>query len=211
MTEGMPQYRSTQSVFSDGGLPLIGAPLRTHANFPDRRLRLLHLHGSLAWLRGPDGVVYRFDISSLRNRHYWKAWREGRTDWAPEVVLTNQPVKTSLVTQHPFSLAYRTFQRDLLTADKWLIVGYSLGDRCVNEMLTEAFVKRRSIPSVMFVGLGSQPSEDEILSTLGWDALWDSDEPPSEWLYIHREGVRTAAASSGWNQWSSTIGLAQAG
>lgn len=47
-----------------------------------RRTRLIHLHGSLTWLRNPQtGKVYRFRIEELRAINYWHAWRDGGTKW----------------------------------------------------------------------------------------------------------------------------------
>jgi hypothetical protein len=76
----------------------VGRPLRTDGNLPYRRLTLLHLHGSLAWLRNPaDDCVYKLGIEDLRRIDYWRLWRQGKTNWSPVVGLTNQPGKTKLI------------------------------------------------------------------------------------------------------------------
>jgi hypothetical protein len=192
----VPQWSST----------LAGRRLRRSvSDFPsDRRVVLVHLHGSLTWLRSPhDGQVYRFSIDDLRRSGYWRSWREGQSPWTPEVVLTNQSVKDSVVKNYPFSLAYEMFERRLLTADRWLICGYSFRDGCVNDMLARAYAKQFPVPQVMVVTLGAEPAEDRVLEALGYDAFRDPE--PSGWLKIHRGGIASATDSREWQQWSDEV------
>lgn len=194
-----------------GGSLVSGRRLRTTGDLPPRRISLLHLHGSLTWLRRrTDNAYMRFPIEALRTSGYWTAWREGRTDWAPVVVLTNQASKTDLVTQYPFKLAYDLFFTRLLSSDKWLIAGTSLGDECVNEMLAKAWWMRTTVPQVMVVTNGVWPSEDHVLKAVGYDPIWSGDPDPSTWLRFHRGGIETVAESRAWASWSAALPIARA-
>lgn len=190
---------------------LLGRPIRTTQDFPSRKVTLLHLHGSLAWLRAPTalgGHVYRFDIGTLRDLGFWQAWREGDTNWGPEVVLTNQVTKATAVGQYPFAFGYEAFEKRLLTADRWIIAGYSLGDACVNQALATAFRKRKVAPRIMFIGHGPSPSQEAILDALDWDP-WVSPDP-SAFLYVHRGGLESVTASAPWKIWAANGRLAVA-
>lgn len=181
-----------------------GRPLRTMGNLPlNREIALVHLHGSLAWLREPGtGRVYRFDMADLRDADYWTAWREGRTNWAPVVVLTNQTGKSKLIKQPPFDLAYDVFKQRLLTADKWLIAGTSLRDVAVNQMLREAWQGRSSTPQVLVITKGENPTDREILNAIGYDPIWADDPDPSKWLEIARDGIFESVNSWEWFIWT---------
>jgi hypothetical protein len=73
---------------------------------------------ALAWLHKPgNGRVYKLGIDDLRLMDYWTLWRQGRTDWFPVVVLTNQPGKAKLIREQPFSVPYEIFRQRLLTAN----------------------------------------------------------------------------------------------
>ncbi len=189
----------------DWGIP--ARPLRVVGDYPmRRRIRLLHLHGSLTWLRAPgtSGAqgVYRFEIEPLRSAGYWEAWREGRSGWTPEVVLTNQTTKDALVRRYPFSLAYDSFYQRLLTSDRWLIAGYSFGDGCVNDLLARAWAARRVTPQVMIVARSSTPTEDRILEALAFDPILGGHPDPNRWLHIFRGGLEKAPGSAAWAQWT---------
>lgn len=183
--------------------PMSGRPLRTTGNMPmNRKIALLHLHGSLTWLHNPQNKqYYRFGIDDMRSGQYWTAWREGDTDWEPVVVLTNQTTKNTLVKQYPFSLAYRTFEQRLLTADRWLIAGASLGDDCMNEVLKRVWARRETLPSVLVVTKGEWPTEKHILDSLGYDPVWGGDPDSGKWLEVHRGGIETAPDSWEWFIW----------
>lgn len=189
-----------------------GRPLRTDGSLPSRRVTLLHLHGSLGWLYHPPTNRYmRFGIEDLRDSGYWREWREGRTEWEPVVVLTNQHSKTSLVSQYPFKLAYDLFFSRLLTADKWLLAGTALQDACVNEQLQKAWRMRSTVPHVMVVTHGAGPTDAEILNAIGYDPIWGGDPDPSHWLGIHRSGIETVKQSLPWMEWTwATAPLARA-
>lgn len=185
------------------GWAMSGGHLRLIGDLPrNRRITLLHLHGSLTWLHNTKtGAYVRFGIDVMRRARFWKAWREGKTDWEPVVVLTNQDTKTSLVKEYPFALAYETFYSRLLTADKWLIAGASLQDECVNEMLQRAFRARSTVPQVMVVTKGAWPTERQVLDAVGYDPVWGNDPDPEKWLTILRDGIDEAVASFDWMWW----------
>jgi hypothetical protein len=178
-----------------------GRPLRTRGDLPYRRLTLLHLHGSLAWLRSPDGQVYKLAIDQLRLMDYWTLWRQGKTDWAPVLVLTNQPGKTRLIRQQPFVLAYEIFRQRLLTADKWMIAGTSLQDEGVIGLLRAAWSGRSSLPQVLLITKGANPTEKQFLDAIGWDPVWREDPPTTKWLHICRDGILSAPKSLEWAFW----------
>jgi SIR2-like protein len=191
--------------------PASGRPLRTVQSFPmDRPIRLLHLHGSLAWLREPgtDGRVLRFDIGDLRRANYWDAYREGRTDWTPQVVLTNQASKTIEVTKYPYVLAYEAFYNKLLTADRWFIGGYSFRDGCVNDLLARTWRARDTTPDILVVTAGKEPRRKQILDAIGWTDWADPD--PDDFLSVIRSGVRTAFRSDDARAWATRAKITKA-
>lgn len=183
-----------------GGYLIPGRGLRTTANFPARRARLVHLHGSLTWLRRrSDDRVYRFNISDLRDIEYWKHLREGNTDWDPQVVLTNQEFKSNAVLAEPYNLAYSTYESALGSSDLWLIAGYSFRDACVNEVLEKQFQARvlaGTTPTVLVSTYGNDLTDFDIAGHLGvppWEDL--------SWLTVHRDGVAKLVTSLEWATW----------
>lgn len=206
MTDGLAFEQSFEIV---PGMPSVpGRSLRVVGNYPaNRSVRLLHLHGSLTWLRQPGSMgplgVYRFNLDPLRSVRYWASWRDGKTLWTPEVVLTNQSTKDSLVGNYPFSLAYQSFYSRLLDAPRWLIAGYSFRDGCVNDLLARAWAQRREVPQVLVVTRGDDPSAATILDALRFDPINAGDPLPSQWLTIHRGGLQSAPNSSAWGRWTS--------
>ena len=204
MTAG---YRPTEQIEVVPGHYLTGRPLRDWANFPgDRQIRLLHLHGSLAWLREPGtGRVLRFEMEDLRSAEYWESWRTGTTAWKPVVVLTNQARKSATVAANPFKLGYDTFYNELLTAYRWTIVGYSFRDECVNDVLARAWAARRgNPPSVLVVTKGTDPSVPVILRALGYDSSIGDPRFP-RWLHVTRDGIGDVSASRAWGIWSGNV------
>jgi SIR2-like domain len=194
------------------GAAMVGRPLRQGPSFPmNRPIRLLHLHGSLTWLRepGPNGRVFRFDAAGMRSSNYWKAYRDGTTDWTPEVVLTTQVSKSIEVTKYPFSLAYESFFDRLVVADRWFIGGYSFRDQCVNEMLARAWRARKDVPQIYVVTLGKEPRRRDVLSAIGW-VDW-SDPDPDDFLIINRSGIQSALRSSDWKWFAELPRLRQTG
>jgi hypothetical protein len=176
---------------------LSGRLLRSHADLPDDRLRLLQMHGSLAWLQNPDdGAVWKFDLASLRALDgYWSAWRDERVEWRPVVVLTD--IKDHIVTEWPFRMAYEAYRRSLVAADRWLIVGYGFQDAPVNRALAEAYSAHPQAKDlgVLVVGYGI---EDEIRGT-----VQDATGIPEGQIAVDGNGVPAALAGAEWQAWAA--------
>jgi hypothetical protein len=185
------------------GTPLPCQRLRTTSCFPvDRQIRLVHLHGSLAWWRSPAGVDYRFHIDDIRALHAFREWRQQETQWTPSVVLTNQPTKTKIVQLPPFALAYEVFRKALVQADRWIIAGYSFRDACVNAMLAEAWAKRgwERRPEILVVTYGNDLPEETVLDAIGWSS---SSAPASAFPSIDRNGIQAAPREMAWAMWNA--------
>lgn len=197
MARGWPPY----SARIGGSYAISGHALRTKPDFLDRQCLLLHLHGSVSWLRSPNlpDHIVRFSMQDLRIKNYWEKYRTGRTNWSPVVVLTNQRAKSSVVSRWPFSLAYETFFNRLMTSDRWLIAGYSFRDECVNDLLSRAFRSRPDHPEILVITRSKAPTVGRILGALKWDREMDAD--PDEFLWTFRGGVADAPASDEWHGW----------
>lgn len=188
------------------GTEVEGGLLRTsRGDFPmSRRVQLVHPHGSLTWLRNPqNGKVYRFDVEDLRMLNLWAEWRDGNTEWEPQVVLTNQSAKSDLVKREPFKLAYDVLYDRLVKADHWLIAGYSFRDECVNEMLAKAWDARGSVPAVLVVTMGNDLTENEVLDAIGFNV--EVDPLPDVFLNVCRCGVSKAPSCQVWADWVTDI------
>jgi hypothetical protein len=193
--------------------PITGRALRGKPeDFLPRPVTLLHLHGSLAWLRDPDtGQVWRFGMSDLREVDYWRNWRDGVTDWSPEVVLTNQDSKSAVVTNPPFNLAYQVFESRLRTADTWVLAGYSFRDECVNDLLAKVWRQRWLEPKVMVVTKGQSLTDDAVLDAVGYQPLLHGDPDPATWLHVCRHGLEQAPECSTWKRCMSPDSIRRAG
>jgi hypothetical protein len=186
-----------------GGPDLVGYPLRQRADYPPRQIRLIHLHGSLTWLRRErDGLLVKFLIADLREQLYWEHLRAGTTDWIPEVVLTNQSFKSSAVLREPYTLAYQTLGEALAASDHWLVVGYSFRDASVNDLLRVRFEARAQAgiaPTILVVTQGQTPAEVDVMNAVG-HMPWE----PAPWLTVYRGGVETLTGSPEWSAWASS-------
>lgn len=172
--------------------------LRTDpADFPpDKRVQLLHIHGSLAYWASLDGKVHaKMPIELLRGEGQWDAVRGQTTDVRPVVVLANHRDKASHISEYPFKLAYEMFADSLTKANNWLIIGYSFRDDPVNSTLRKEFIERTTKPHVLVVTYGESPSRLEIERALGWGA---EDGLSVEWLTIYREGADGFEESHVW-------------
>lgn len=195
-------YNGTRVTYPDGQKCTV-YPLREATNFPpDRRVRLVGLHGSLTWWRNPkDGKVYKFPVRSVRDHAMW-AWVRREADannaWLPQVVLANQATRGVQVRQPPFSVAYEAFNSALDTAERWLVVGYSFRDEPVNSTLREAFMRKSERPKVLVVTRGDCPTRETVEREMGWAA---TDGDSSTWLTIQRDGIEFALTSAEWTTW----------
>lgn len=172
---------------------------RTSADFPaSRRVRLLHLHGSLTYWGNKDRTLFaKLPKELLDDGNQWKAVRERTTNVRPAVVLANPRDKTQHVNEYPFNLAYKMFKSGLVRADHWLIIGYSFKDAPVNNMLREAFLDYEEKPSVLVVTYGPSPRRAEIERAFGWGA----DDPDSRaWLSINRRGANGVQDTNHWER-----------
>lgn len=178
------------------GVHLESWPLRSAPDFPeDRDIHLLHLHGSLGWLRCPDGPVRKFRIDDLRSIDFWARLAQGQVNADPVVVLTDR--KEATVGAEPFALAYLVLGRRLSTARHWCIAGYSFRDSPLNQALSDAVAARRTLglpePRLLVLGLGAvQELEERVREVLG-------DATPE--LFIDGEGLPGSVGGNAWQLW----------
>lgn len=176
-------------------------------SFEQRRLRLLHLHGSLTyWQLGPD-CYRKLKVESLRGtigssgKTIWQRYRDGEMpDAFPLVVLTNQDSKSQHVTWYPYNLAYHFANGDFIDADRWMIVGYSFRDACVNDLLRRSWNARSSnAPRILVVTHGDELTSETVEHAFGWD--------PGTWadhrLEFVRGGVSAVTESTSWTSFTS--------
>ncbi|MFV0374400.1 SIR2 family protein [Microbacterium sp.] len=176
---------------------IAGYPLRQCADdFPaTHRVRLLHLHGSLAYW--DDGTGTHLKISRDRvTPELWRAVRDGNCSARPDVVLTTQHDKATAVEATPFRLPYEMFGTALRGSTHWLIVGYSFRDAPVNKMLRESF-DGHELPKVLVITHGDSPTRSEVERALGWDPECDGN---ANWLSIDREGAAGAHERHRWSR-----------
>jgi hypothetical protein len=189
-------YESSQFEVVRGKSALACYPLRTHDDM-DSRSVLLNLHGFLGWLWHPDHRYWRFSLEDLREVDYWTALRTGTTKWLPAVVLTNQQIKSELVRQHPFSLAYEAFVRRLRMANRLVVAGYSFSDEYLNERLQAAVRQHDELSpttplKIAVIDKGNALTDETIYETL----------PRRASTNIFREGVNGAVVDARWTQWA---------
>jgi|SRR5579872_3893214 len=181
-------------VVIPGQPPIEGHPLRTQDDLPLERIALLQLHGSLAWLRDPEdpSQIWKFNLEDLRGQAFWDRWGDGATDWEPVVVLTNR--KEPAVGRWPFSLAYEAFTRRLADADRWLMVGYGLGDAPVNRAFHEARRRRGGAPPTLIIGRGGDVAAPRrrVSAHLGI---------PADRLRVSLQGAPEALEDAEWQAW----------
>lgn len=182
--------------FAEGGV-IESWELRRIPDFMPERARLLNLHGSLGWLRNGENPeeVRRFRIPDLREAGYWAKYIRGATVWEPVVVLTNR--KTELAREWPFQLCYTEFTGALVQADHWLIAGYGLGDRPVNDAFGRAARARRDRDQesrVLVIGRG----DPDALRHCASERLGI----PPEWIIASGDGLPDAIDGECWHQWA---------
>lgn len=184
-------------VKTESGRLQVPALRRTKSDFPrGRRIKLLHLHGSVTfWSNSERTVFAKLDRDFLETEDQWDSVRKRTTNIRPVVVLANQRDKTAHVQEFPFSLAYEMFDDGLTSSDHWLIVGYSFKDAPVNARLAAAFKERDNPPQVLVVTFGDQPSRDEVEAAFGWT---DEDGSSEGWLTINRDGANGVEETDDW-------------
>lgn len=172
--------------------------LRASANdFPhNKRVQLLHLHGSLTFWATKDRKIYaKLPREMVEDDKQWLAVRRQTTNVRPVIVLANSRDKASHVTRYPFSLAYEMFAESLSDSNHWLIIGYSFRDEPVNSILRNYFIDRESKPKVHVVTSGEDPSRLCIERALGWGL---EDGSSKSWLTIDRNGANGAEKTQEW-------------
>lgn len=195
-------YGKRDLVMPDG-IPYPVRPLRMAMDFPNR-VRLVHLHGSVTfWDRG-NGELLKLPLDAVRSPELWQQVRENPDFRArPQVVLASQADKSSLILRKPFALAYRELMRSLDRSDRWLIVGYSFRDACVNQQLTDALARKATPPEVLVVTYGRDPEHRTVVDAFGWSE-WD--DGPADWLTINRDGANAMVDSDDWKRFSRQQG-----
>lgn len=163
--------------------------------FEQRRLRLLHLHGSLTFWRFGEDHYRKLPVDAVRYSPIWETYREEDTfSGRPLVVLANQHDKAQHVLRHPYNLAYEVTETDLKDASHWLIVGYSFRDVCVNDLLSRSLEARKDRTRILVVTHGDSLEQQAVEVALGWDV----GTGPANGLLIERGGAFGLGASGNW-------------
>lgn len=166
-----------------------------------RRLRLLHLHGSLTFWRFGADNYRKLPVDAVRST-IWQTYRSEDTfSGQPLVILANQHEKTDYVTRYPYNLAYAVADTDFKNSDCWLIVGYSFRDICVNALLSQCWEARKSPPTILVSTYGEDLKSDTIEDAFGWT----HGSAQSHNLTIDRSGAFGLAASAGWRDFTSAL------
>lgn len=72
-----------------------------------------------------------------------------------------------LILREPSALAYQELVRSLDRSARWLIVGYSFRDACVNQQLADAFARRITLPEVVVVTCPTWRNRT-VIDAFGW-------------------------------------------
>ncbi len=173
--------------------------LRKDATFPrTKRIRLLHLHGSLTYWGIPESPAIGVKLTTefIRAQDLWRRVRhDPELRWRPLVVLTSQREKSAHVERYPFNLAYAGLAGSLADTNWWLVMGYSFRDQCVNELLRREFSRREIKPKVLIVTYGDELLREDVEFAFGWAA---EDQDSSDWLSISREGADAMPSTQEW-------------
>lgn len=172
-------------------------PLRIVPDFPDERtIHLLHLHGSLGWLRGSTSIR-KFRIDDLRAANVWARIANDELTLEPVVVLTDR--KDQVPGTAPFALGYKVFADRLSTTTDWCIAGYSFLDIPVNRALADAAATRQRAglpePRVLVLGYGDVEALKEHINERVGDI--------SSHLFVDGVGLPASIGSDAWSEWLS--------
>jgi len=163
---------------------------------PDKRVKLLHIHGSLTFWATRDRRIHaKLPKEMLDGGGQWRAIRDDTTNVRPVVVLANRKDKAEHVAQFPFNLAYEMFSGGLAASDHWLVIGYSFKDDPVNSALRAAFIERNPKPTVLVVTYGDKPHRRDVERAFGWGA---EDGSSKTWLTINRDGASGVEKTDDW-------------
>jgi hypothetical protein len=100
------------------------------------------------------------------------------------------------VGKYSFALAHKVFRSSLESSSRWLVVGYSLRDEVINEMLREVFSTDHGSVNVLVVTKGNGPSRSEVETAFGWDETTEGSS--TSWLSFFREGAESLMSSHKW-------------
>lgn len=180
-----------------------GIPLHTEASTlptdPAHRIRLVHPHGAINFLKGGDGI-FKFPLPLFRQLPILSSQIYPESIYRPMVVLTNSSEKSRLVQEEPFKLAYEVLADGLRNSDHWLIAGYSFRDESINNMLRDIFRERTNQPKVLVSTLGDDPTDWTIRKAFGLD-IWDAFNPGV--MTINREGIEELPMTWDWAMFHS--------
>lgn len=188
-------------LFGTGPLP--AHSMRVGVNFPrERRLRLVHLHGSLTFWECEDEAglvkVKRNDVSQAQP---WGALRAGATNVRPCVVLAKPEDKLEIIKESPYDLAYEVFEDAVDSSDGCLVIGYSFRDDSVNRRIRSAILKR-SIRSLLVVGTSSTTRE-VVLDNLG---LKEDKLDKDFEIFVDQHGAVGFTSRDKWKKFKKSLG-----
>lgn len=167
-----------------------------------RRLRLLHLHGSLTFWRFGADNYRKLPVDAVRYSPIWETYRNEDTfSGQPQVVLANQHDKAEHVLRYPYNLAYDVAETDMKNGSHWLIVGYSFRDACVNDLLSRSWEARKFPPKILVVTSSDRLEAETVEEAFGWD----HGSGPSNHLTIVRGGAFGIAGSAQWTDFASAF------
>ena len=168
----------------------------------ERRLRLLHLHGSLTFWRFGADHYRKLQVDAVRFSPIWETFREEDTfSGRPLVVLANQHDKAQHVLRYPYNLAYDVAETDMKNASHWLIVGYSFRDACVNDLLSRSWQARKFPPKILVITNSDALKSETVEEAFGWE----HGSAPSNHLTIARGGAFSIAGSAEWNEFTAAF------
>jgi hypothetical protein len=191
------RFKGTISI---GGTTYSQLPLRANAgqflSHESRRLRLLHLHGSLTYWQFGDHFL-KLSVEAVRPPSpIWQILRDEDTfNGQPLVVLASQHDKARHVLRYPYNLAYDLADAGFKDASHWVIVGYSFRDECVNDLLSRCWDFRSTPPRILVVTNSDRLQAETIEEALGWPA----GSAAANGLYIARGGAFGLAGSTAWD------------
>ena len=171
-----------------------------YMSLDERRLRLLHLHGSLTFWRFGADNYRKLQVDAVRYSSIWQTYRDEDTfSGRPLVVLANQHDKAQHVLRYPYNLAYDLAETDMKNASHWLVVGYSFRDACVNDLLSRSWEARKSPPNILVVTHTGNLKADTIEDAFGWKR----GSAAANNLTIDRSGAFGLATSAARNNFAS--------
>ncbi|MGY4720605.1 SIR2 family protein [Naumannella huperziae] len=190
-------YHRVKVLVADGVLHEVPKLRSSSADFPtDKRVQLLHIHGSLTFWATRDGTIHaKLPKEVLDNDDQWRAIREDTTNVRPVVVLANRKDKAEHVAKFPFNLAYEMLADGLADAEHWLIIGYSFKDDPVNSTLRAEFINRDPKPTVLIVTYGDEPRRRDVERAFGWGV---EDGSSRTWLTFNRNGACGVETTGNW-------------